>query len=786
MAFNLQIKFMSVRILFFILTLVSGISANAANYYFSTSDGDDSRSLFQAQNPSTPWQSIDKLNSFFPSLQPGDQVLFKSGDTFYGSIVVAQSGTSSDPITLSSYGSGSKPVISGLTTVTGWNYIGNGIYESDVLPTGTQLNMLLINGKQYAMGRYPNVSDKNGGYLTFQSFGNDWIRDDRNILTPRWKGAQLVVRTTHYTMERSVITKTSGNAISYSPSFKYGLTGNFGYFVQNSIRTLDQFGEWYYNPTTRKVDVFFGSSDPSGSTVLAATKDILLTIQRSYIVVDNLAIRGANTYGIYGDWAGVSNLQVKNCSIDLSGIDGICLANRHDFVLDNTTITNSNSVGVSLCYKNYNPVVKNCTIRNVGTSASMLQGDPVGRYGFGIFSTEGLTATNNKIINIGYIGIMFVGDNNLIQNNYIDTFCTVLDDGGGLYTGNYTPKGQQPTPLYNLKIIGNIVLHGFANRSGTYEPDPNYIPAEGIYLDDNAMSVQVLNNTIAYCANTGIYVHNTKNYTLMGNILFDNKYRQLALQHDDQGDVVTGGVIKYNQFFAQSAPEYVLHLGSVYNDISGFGTFDSNYYCRPSNENNIIYTNWFGNRQTWYNLPGWQSAFNQDQHTGKTPVPVTDPNNVLFRYNASTSDTTIQLNGTYVSVAGDSYSGSVTLAPFTSIILLKTSSSVTSSMNASAAAVTNTAAKGPGYVNTEPAKLTVKAYPNPGSKYFNVTVQGGSTSETMTLRILDLSGRILQVKTGITTNSTLQIGQDLAPGSYVLELVQGNKKAEQKVIKVSK
>src|SRR5438309_10943959 len=127
-----KFKYMRIRTLFTILTLVLGISANATNYYFSTADGDDSRSFSEAQDPSTPWQSIDKLNAIFPSLQPGDQVLFKSGDTFFGSIVTAQSGTSSAPVTLSSYGSGAKPVITGFTTVTGWTYLGNGIYESDV------------------------------------------------------------------------------------------------------------------------------------------------------------------------------------------------------------------------------------------------------------------------------------------------------------------------------------------------------------------------------------------------------------------------------------------------------------------------------------------------------------------------------------------------------------------------------------------------------------------------------------------------------------------------------
>jgi parallel beta-helix repeat protein len=780
---------MRVRVLFAILTLTLGIRATATKYYFSTSDGDDSRSFTEAQNPSTPWKSIDKLNSVFPSLQPGDQVLLKKGDTFYGSIVTAKSGTSSAPITISAYGTGLRPIITGLSTLSGWTYIGNGIYESGELPTSASLNVVLVNGRQYAMGRYPNTSsNKNGGYLTFESFGKKSITDKQNPLTPDWAGAQLVVRTSHFSIEEAIITNVSGKTISYDHVFIRKLRNNYGYFVQNHIKALDKFGEWYYNPNTKRIDVYFGNSSPNSNTVQVSTKDILLTIESSNIMVNYLALRGANTFGIYGDWPGVSNLQVKNCKIDFSGIDGIALANRHDFVMDNTTINYSNCVGASLFYLNYNPVVKNSTIRNSGTFIGMLQWDKGNRYGVGLYSSEGLTATNNKIINSGHMGIMFQGDNNLIQNNYVDTFCTVMDDGGGIYTVNYTVKGQKPAPLYNLKIIGNIVLHGIGAKAGTYNSDPNYVPAEGIYLDDNVMNVQVLNNTAAYCANNGIYVHNTKDYTLTGNVFFDNKYRQIAFQSngDNMGDTITGGVVKHNQLFAQSAPEYVIYLASQNNNFTGFGTFDSNYYCRPFNEDDIITTNWFSNKQTWYNLSGWQSAYNKDWHSKKTPVPVTNPDNVLFLYNASTSDTSIKLNGTYVSVTGSRYSNSVTLAPYTSIILLKSSSSLTSSESASAAAVTNTAVAGPGYVNTEAAKLAVQAYPNPSSHYFNVTTHGSNTGEPMTLRVLDLSGRLLQVKTGVTTNSTLQIGQNLAAGSYVLELLQGNNKVEQKVIKLAK
>src|SRR4051812_4937148 len=88
-------------------------SAWATNYYFSTMAGDDARTAVQAQNQNTPWKSIDKLNSYFTNLQPGDSVLFKRGETFYGSITVNKSGTAAAPIVISAYGTGTSPMITG-------------------------------------------------------------------------------------------------------------------------------------------------------------------------------------------------------------------------------------------------------------------------------------------------------------------------------------------------------------------------------------------------------------------------------------------------------------------------------------------------------------------------------------------------------------------------------------------------------------------------------------------------------------------------------------------------
>ena len=141
---------------FLVLLFLFGFRAGAANFYFSSSSGNDSRTSAEAQNPATPWRSLSKLNSFFASLQPGDSVLFKRGDTFYGTITVGRSGTVSSPIVLSAYGSGAKPIISGFTTLSNWVSKGGGIYECYNASLGAEVKMVTLNNEVQAMGRYPN------------------------------------------------------------------------------------------------------------------------------------------------------------------------------------------------------------------------------------------------------------------------------------------------------------------------------------------------------------------------------------------------------------------------------------------------------------------------------------------------------------------------------------------------------------------------------------------------------------------------------------------------------
>jgi len=78
-------------------------------YYISSSSGSDSNA---GTSSGAPWQSLAKVNSVI-AFHPGDQILFKCGDSFSGQLHPLGSGTSAAWITIDRYGSGANPVING-------------------------------------------------------------------------------------------------------------------------------------------------------------------------------------------------------------------------------------------------------------------------------------------------------------------------------------------------------------------------------------------------------------------------------------------------------------------------------------------------------------------------------------------------------------------------------------------------------------------------------------------------------------------------------------------------
>jgi Secretion system C-terminal sorting domain len=85
----------------FLLLLVS-IYSHSASYYFSTSGLDTN----DGSSPSSAWLSISKINDM--TIQPGDKIYFRAGDTFEGNILLDSNDANdpSNPVLFTSYGTG--------------------------------------------------------------------------------------------------------------------------------------------------------------------------------------------------------------------------------------------------------------------------------------------------------------------------------------------------------------------------------------------------------------------------------------------------------------------------------------------------------------------------------------------------------------------------------------------------------------------------------------------------------------------------------------------------------
>ena len=83
------------------------VSVSGKRYFISSSQGSDENT----GSLEAPWKTLAKISS--TKLEPGDGVYFRKGDRFEGHFVVNGSGTDLEPITITSYGSGPKAIITG-------------------------------------------------------------------------------------------------------------------------------------------------------------------------------------------------------------------------------------------------------------------------------------------------------------------------------------------------------------------------------------------------------------------------------------------------------------------------------------------------------------------------------------------------------------------------------------------------------------------------------------------------------------------------------------------------
>ena len=597
-----------IQSIFIIIINLTIINIQSANYYLSTSLGDDNRTSTQAKNILTPWKTLSKLNSSMSSFLPGDSILLKRGEVFYGTLIITKSGSVNLPITFSAYGTGVKPEINGLTSLNTWINQGPNTWESDCSSCQATLNNLYINKISQQIGRYPNITDTNKGYLIFESHNlNTQITDNQLAASPNWTGAEVVVRTNHWVIENLPIKLHSTNTITYNGTTNYTPANNWGYFIQKSPLTLDKYGEWYFNPSSKKVRIYTNSTNPSNIQIDATTIGTLVVVSGiQYITLKNISLKGANSTAV--ELTNAKTITITDCDISSTGANGINASNS-SFI----TVLNNSIIG---CKNNALYFYVNCSNSNISNNLIRNTGTIPGSGGNGDDAYQAIIVRgNNSIIeyniidSTGYVPIRFEGDNSSVKNNLVSNYLLTKDDGGGIYT--WRGCNQTGTPLQS-KIIGNIITNAIGAPEGT---NNDYSAVYGIYMDDNVSTIEISGNTITNVKDGGIYLHNSHEITLFNNTSYNNG-SQLHIQYNAcPAGLIRNISFNNNILFSKTSLQQIFDITTSENDLTSYGPFDNNYYCRPLNEGFGFKVN-----ANNYNLGQWQSTYGKDLNSKTSPI----------------------------------------------------------------------------------------------------------------------------------------------------------------------
>jgi len=491
---------------------------------------------------------------------------YELANTF--TLEAADSGRPEAPVVYRAY-PGDKPTLLGGRTITGFVPHQGAIVKTDVAAQGFQgvvFRQLFFDGQRQHLARFPNFDPKNpytGGWAyadgkpvpmyaevpgenhhSFQIRAEDlreWARPDEAevLVFARYNWWNDLVRIASLDRASRLVTLAGRTSYPVRPGDRY--------FVRNLFEELDAPGEWYLDHKSNTL-YFWPPGDVAKAAVYAPTLETILALNNaSHIVIRGMTIECCEgTAVLVRDGTGclIAGNTIRN-------VGGRC---------------SSGIAAVTVEGGTHNGVVGN-DIANVGSHAIRLSGGdrktlaPAGNFADnnyihhpGVFYKQGVgvclsgvgnRASHNLIHDCPRFGILFSGNDQIIEYNHVRHVNLETADTGAIYSGGrdwLTPRGS---------VIRYNFFHdslGFGMENGKWT-SPHY--SWGIYLDDNSAEVHVLGNIVARAYRGPIHFHCARDNLVENNIFIDGKLQQLEMN----------GWKDYSRHMDTMAPGYEQHAG---------------------------------------------------------------------------------------------------------------------------------------------------------------------------------------------------------------------------------
>lgn len=255
-----------------------------------------------------PWKTIAKVNS--SKFNPGDSIYFKKAETWREQLTVPSSGTSGNPITFSTYGSGAKPKISAadaptFTAVTaatptssdgfevgdpdltngdgaywgsgyagGASFVGN---ATDVVDSGTYSAKIISNSGQNAQAQH-TITQVNDNYEQYRFYVDSMTASATNEVQLRTLSYGLSIRiyprlkyvtSTTFTLNLYYQDSTGEHSVNGTHTFNTGTwyTLEVRYFVDASAGVAQMWVNGISEAVATSLNTSFANSQPNKVSV---------------------------------------------------------------------------------------------------------------------------------------------------------------------------------------------------------------------------------------------------------------------------------------------------------------------------------------------------------------------------------------------------------------------------------------------------------------------------------------------------------------------------------------
>ncbi len=648
-----------------------------ATTYFVKQGGSDQQN---GRSDSAAYATLAKAAA---SAKSGDVICLRRGDVF------RESASLSDGVSLKDYGTGSLPAVSGALQITGWTpWTNNGLIFS--APVSKKIVNLFVNGKLMRIARYPNTGwlwtkTNNGASTTVASDG--LAANPRNA-DGYWNNCRMRWRHWSWYYDTRIITDYAAAGgkmtLAGTPANESGNgESGWGFYCDGKLTELDTAGEWFYDATAATVYAY----PPAGVTLQNALVEGMCN--ETGVSVSNGTVERINFRHFSGSGLEVTSTStVDGCLFEGIGSDsgGAALTVTWDskgVAVRNSRFENCLNLAISWIQ---NPsvstpaTIEKDTFVNIGSVPGYGGNGPWHAAGIIVNAGRNIHIQHNVFDTVGYAAILFGDPGNFAEYNIINAAMATLNDGAGIYTN-----------CDSSTIRHNIIT----NCEGDWESSGWHIRlGHGIwpeFLEHFKYNV-IDSNTCANNNGNGIFLPNNFHSSIRNNVCYGNL---------GQGQLhIEGGFYTDDKLplFDTIAGNVFYSLDSSCNAITyrpeyDYGVISGNYYCNPKSDNVIGQYNEAGWDITGHTIAWWKTNWSQADKAAKTDIikrpkqaaagDLTGTSKLIVNKSETRQTVSIGDNGIYRDIDSNEIHGTVTLAPFSSIVLVHTgkTSSVLSSRN---------------------------------------------------------------------------------------------------------